>query len=85
MIGFILLAMKRRASAENENEHDGFAAAAGFGLVGVLVAGQFHQPFLTFPVPWTLWAVAGFALSTYRPELEERVDSDQSADHIGVR
>jgi hypothetical protein len=61
MVGFVLLELRRRAKGG-----DNFAAAMGLGLLGVLIAGQYHHVFLTFPLPWTLWAGAGLALSASR-------------------
>jgi hypothetical protein len=60
MMTYILLEMKRKAA-----RGDTFAASAGFALLAVVIAGQFHHVFLTFPVPWTLWAGAGLALSVH--------------------
>lgn len=60
-VGMVLLEARRRAS-----RGDGFAAAAGLGLLGVLIAGLYHHVFLLFPAPWTIWATVGLALSTYR-------------------
>jgi hypothetical protein len=57
-MAFVLLEFRRRAS-----RGDTFAAALGFGLLGIVIAGLYHQVFLTYPVPWTLWAGAGLALS----------------------
>jgi hypothetical protein len=67
MMTFILLALKRRASGG-----DDFAAILGFGLLGVVIAGLYHHVFLLLPVPWTLWAGAGLALSVY----QERSSAD---------
>jgi hypothetical protein len=60
MMGFILIGLKRRASTG-----DLMAAGGGFALLGIVIAGQFHEVFLEFPVPWTVWAAAGLGLSTY--------------------
>jgi hypothetical protein len=60
MLGLVLWGLKRRGSGG-----DAFAAAMGFGLLGVVIAGLYHHVFLTYPVPWTLWAGAGLALSTH--------------------
>jgi hypothetical protein len=57
----VLLELRRRARRGDE-----LAAAAGLGLLGVLVAGQYHHVFLLFPVPWILWAGVGLALSENR-------------------
>ena len=58
MVGFILWELKRRAS-----RGDMYAADVGFGLLGILIAGLYHHVFLLLPVPWTVWALAGLALS----------------------
>jgi O-antigen ligase/polysaccharide polymerase Wzy-like membrane protein len=60
MLGFTLVAIKRRASGGDQT-----AAAMGFALLGIVMAGQTHHVFLTFPGPWTLWAGVGLGLSTY--------------------
>jgi hypothetical protein len=60
MVGFILWELKRRAS-----RGDMYAAAVGFGLLGILIAGLYHHVFLLLPVPWTVWALAGLALSVH--------------------
>lgn len=57
----VLLEARRRAQ-----RGDPLAAAAGLGLLGVLVAGEYHHVFLLFPVPWLVWATVGLALSTNR-------------------
>jgi hypothetical protein len=61
MMGFILLELRRRA-----RDGDAFASIMGFALLGILIAGLTHHVFLVLPVPWTLWAGVGLALSTYR-------------------
>jgi hypothetical protein len=66
MLGFVLVSLKRRAS-----RGDPLAAAMGFALLGVLIAGEYHHAFLTFPLPWTLWAGVGLALSADRPAADE--------------
>jgi hypothetical protein len=58
---FVLVALRRRAK-----EGDLLASTMGFALLAILLAGMTHHVFLTVPVPWTLWAGAGLALSTYR-------------------
>jgi O-antigen ligase len=60
-MAFVLLALRRRAK-----EGDDLASTMGFALLAILIAGMTHHVFLTVPVPWTLWAGAGVALSTYR-------------------
>jgi hypothetical protein len=60
MMGLILWELKRRAAGG-----DRFAAAFGLALVGVMVAGLSHHVFLLLPVPWTLWAGVGLALSVH--------------------
>ncbi len=62
MMGLILLELKRRAG-----NGDAFSAALGFGLLGIVIAGLYHQVFLTYPVPWTLWAGVGLACTVYAP------------------
>jgi hypothetical protein len=57
MVTLVLLALRRRARG------DPFGATMGFALLGVLIAGQYHHAFLTYPIPWTLWVGAGLALS----------------------
>lgn len=57
MMGCILWEFWRRG------RRDAFAAALGFAFLGVVIAGLYHQVFLTFPVPWTLWGGAGLALN----------------------
>ena len=56
-IALVLAAFRQRIRWGDE-----LAAAAGFGLLGVLIAGQYHHVFLTYPGPWTLWAAVGLAL-----------------------
>jgi O-antigen ligase len=58
---FVLLALRRRAK-----EGDIVASTMGFALVAILLAGMTHHVFLTLPVPWTLWAGTGLALSTFQ-------------------
>jgi hypothetical protein len=55
----VLVVLRRRAA-----DGDALVAAGGFALVGVLIAGQYHQVFLNYDVTWTLWAAAGLAVST---------------------
>jgi hypothetical protein len=67
MVAFIFLALKRRASSG-----DFFATVMGLSLLGVMIAAQYHQAFLDYPLPWTLWGGAGLALSaTQRPDYED--------------
>ncbi len=61
MMIFILVALRRRAG-----HGDAFAATMGFALLGILIAGLTHHVFLVLPVPWTLWAGVGMALSVQR-------------------
>jgi hypothetical protein len=59
-LGFLIaagVALRRRARG-----HDPLVAGAGLALIGILIAGQYHHVFLTYPVPWTLWAAIGLAL-----------------------
>jgi hypothetical protein len=79
LVGFILWELKRRASAG-----DDMAAALGFGLLGVLIAGMYHQVFLTFPVPWTLWAGLGLACSVHRSSYEDAQATNVSVPVAGV-
>jgi hypothetical protein len=71
MVVFVLLRLKRRARSG-----DTFAAQMGLGLLGILIAGQFHHVFLLYAVPWTIWSGAGLALSTYRPPPDDSVLTD---------
>ncbi|HEX3794038.1 MAG TPA: hypothetical protein VHV57_06030 [Acidimicrobiales bacterium] len=74
MMGFILWEFKRRGGLGDE-----FAAIAGFGFLAIVIAGQYHHVFLTFPVPWTLWAGAGLALSVVEPgSIREKTSSASS-------
>ena len=41
---------------------DPFVEGATLALVGILVAGEFHHVFVTYPLAWTLWAAIGLAL-----------------------
>lgn len=41
---------------------DPFAGGVRLAFLAVLVAGMYHQVFLTYPVPWILWAAVGLAL-----------------------
>jgi hypothetical protein len=63
MVALVLLALRRRA-----HQDDMFAAAMGFALLGIIIAGLFHHVFVQFPVPWTLWAGAGLALSVHKDD-----------------
>ncbi len=82
MMIFIGVALKRRAGTG-----DVFASAIGFGFLCICIDGQFHHVFLTFPVPWTLWACAGLALSAQVPGPYDELDGnvEQSALVAGVR
>jgi hypothetical protein len=75
MMTFVLLALKRRAG-----DGDMFAAAMGFGLLGVVLAGLGHHVFLAFPVPWTIWCGAGLALSANQVQKPEELP-DRWASH----
>jgi hypothetical protein len=85
MVFFVLRALYKRSS-----RGDPYAAAMGFGLLGVLVAGLYHHVFLLLPVPWTIWACAGLALSVHHPFVEAAADEpDEPSDQVflpsGVR
>jgi O-antigen ligase len=60
LMGFVLAELRRRA-----RQGDVVAASVGWGLVGILIAGITHHVFLTLPVPWTVWAGLGLALSVH--------------------
>jgi hypothetical protein len=66
MMILIGLELKRRAS-----KGDVLAASMGFAFLGIVIAGQSHHVFLTFPVPWTLWAGVGLALSVNHADVQE--------------
>jgi hypothetical protein len=51
---------------------DPFVEGATLALVGILVTGQFHHVFVTYPLAWTLWAAAGLALPANRVAESER-------------
>jgi hypothetical protein len=82
MMIFIGIAFKRRAASG-----DTFAAAIGFGFLCICLDGQYHHVFLNFPIPWTIWACAGLALSAQSPNPYEELDAgvEQSALMPGVR
>jgi hypothetical protein len=69
MVAFVLWELKRRASGG-----DVYAAAVGFGLLGILLAGLYHHVFLLLPVPWTIWALAGLALTVHKPPTDGAED-----------
>ena len=75
MMVLVLLALRRRARGG-----DTFAAAMGFGLLGVVIGGLGHHVFLAYPVPWTLWGGVGLALSVSHPDTEGE-DLKGSASH----
>jgi O-antigen ligase len=60
-MALVLMDLRRRAK-----RGDPFALAMAFALLGIIVAGLFHHVFVQFPVPWTLWAGAGLALSVHQ-------------------
>ena len=80
MMGFILWECKRRGGK------DPFAAALGFALLGIVIAGLYHQVFLTFPVPWSLWAGLGLACSARTPSSydEDALATNLAAPVAGV-
>jgi hypothetical protein len=81
MVTLVLLALRRRARG------DPLGATMGFALLGVLIAGQYHHAFLTYPIPWTLWVGAGLALSVAEtPDGEESAEvTEPYAAAVGVR
>lgn len=44
-----------------------WSGAALLALAGTIVAGQFHQVFVEFDVPWLLWALVGVGLPALSP------------------
>jgi hypothetical protein len=41
---------------------DAFTGGVRLAFIGILVAGQYHHVFLTYPVPWILWAAVALAM-----------------------
>jgi hypothetical protein len=78
-LGLILWELRRRGGLG-----DPFAATLGFGLLGIVIAGIYHQVFLTFPVPWTLWAGLGLACSANRTPYEDALATNVSVPVAGV-
>jgi hypothetical protein len=78
---FVLTALRRRAK-----EGDDLASIMGFALLAILLAGMTHHVFLTVPVPWTLWAGTGLALSTYQDAYRhyETVATNPGLPSLGV-
>jgi hypothetical protein len=79
-----LLGWELRKRARNGDE---FAAALGFAFLGIVVAGQYHHVFLTFPVPWTLWAGLGLAVSVGQADVQKELGSEANSypSSAGVR
>lgn len=59
----LLMVMVMAKLRKRGRKGEGYAVAAGLGLLGVLISGQYHHVFLLYPVPWTLWAAVGLALN----------------------
>ena len=58
LLVMVLMAVYRRLQSA-----DSFAAGAGLAMIGLLIAGQFHHVFITFPLAWSLWACLALALN----------------------
>jgi hypothetical protein len=69
-MGFIFWELRRRARGP-----DDLVTGAGLGFLGLFVAAQFHHAFITYPVPWTMFAAIGLALPGIRTDT---LDSDQA-------
>ncbi len=54
--------------------------AAWLSLIAILVAAQYHHVFLTYPVPWALWAALGLGM---RPDRPDSADDPRRAAHVG--
>jgi hypothetical protein len=52
----------RRAVGDGRAGGDGLAVGAGVGLAAVLIAGQTHPAFVSFPAAWTVMLLLGTAL-----------------------
>jgi hypothetical protein len=59
MVAFVFLELYRRTRDDDPE----LARAWMYALLGVFIAGQFHQAFLTYSTTWTVWAGAGMAAS----------------------
>ena len=78
MVFLIGLELKRRAGRGDE-----VAACMGFAFVAIFVAGQFHHVFLTFPLPWMLWAGLGLALTRYEAPQQAYAPGDSGSLEAG--
>jgi hypothetical protein len=58
----LMVVLAWRALGRAARRGDGFAGGVRLAFLGILVAGMYHHVFLSFAVPWTLWAAAGLAL-----------------------
>jgi hypothetical protein len=58
----ILLILTWRALGRAARKGDAFVGGVRLAFLAILIAGLYHQPLLTFPVPWTLFAAMGLAL-----------------------
>lgn len=63
----ILVVLVWRGLSRVSREGEATSGGARLAFIGVLVAGQFHHVFVSFPVAWSVWALAGLALATARP------------------
>jgi hypothetical protein len=58
----VLLILVFRGLGRASRRDDPFAGGIRLALLGVLVAGMYHQVFLSFPVAWLLWAAIALVL-----------------------
>ncbi|MGH9125512.1 MAG: hypothetical protein ACRDZ8_12415 [Acidimicrobiales bacterium] len=58
----LLMILVWRALGRASKQPDPFAAGIRLAFLAILIAGMYHEPFLTFPVPWILWAAIGLVL-----------------------
>lgn len=68
----VLMVLVWRALGRASKQSDPFAGGIRLAFLAILIAGMYHEPFLSFPVPWILWAAIGMVL---RPADAEAADA----------
>jgi hypothetical protein len=60
----VLLVLVWRGLSRSARRGGPFEGGVRLALLGMLVAGMYHHVFLSYPVPWTLWAAVGLAIGS---------------------
>jgi hypothetical protein len=79
----VLLILVWFALCRAARKQDPFAGGVRLAFLAVLVAGMYHQAFLTYPVPWILWAAVGLALRPSDDGRSVRRAAPTAAVHAG--